>query len=145
MAAKLTRLTHKIAIQLHLVAESCTICSSRSSRPVRKRLDTHSYFAENNMNKAISAFNMLRRNNITCSSHLTLILLVPLMHDGKFAEPVRLSSSLSTHPLPRNSAVDSTLWDSVHSGKMGFYYVTFCIYWRTQARNQKHIHITSIK
>jgi hypothetical protein len=26
MAAKLTRLTHKIAIQLHLVAESCTIC-----------------------------------------------------------------------------------------------------------------------
>jgi hypothetical protein len=25
MAAKLTRLTHKIAIQLHLVAESCTI------------------------------------------------------------------------------------------------------------------------
>jgi hypothetical protein len=27
MAAKLTRLTHKIAIQLHLVAQSCTICS----------------------------------------------------------------------------------------------------------------------
>jgi hypothetical protein len=25
MAAKLTRLTHKIAIQLHLVAERCTI------------------------------------------------------------------------------------------------------------------------
>jgi hypothetical protein len=35
MVAKLTRLTHKIAIQLHLVAESCTICSSRSRRPVR--------------------------------------------------------------------------------------------------------------
>jgi hypothetical protein len=30
MAAKLTILTHKIVIQLHLVAESCTICSSRS-------------------------------------------------------------------------------------------------------------------
>jgi hypothetical protein len=29
MAAKLTRLTHKIATQLHLVAESYTICSSR--------------------------------------------------------------------------------------------------------------------
>jgi hypothetical protein len=43
MAAKLTRLTHKIAIQLHLVAESCTICSSRSTRPVRKLLDTPSY------------------------------------------------------------------------------------------------------
>jgi len=36
MAAKLTRLTDKIAIQLHLVAESCTICSSLSRRPVRK-------------------------------------------------------------------------------------------------------------
>jgi hypothetical protein len=40
MAAKLTRLTHKIAIQLHLVAKSCIICSSRSRRPVRKLLDT---------------------------------------------------------------------------------------------------------
>jgi hypothetical protein len=42
MAAKLIRLTHKIAIQLHLVAESCTICSSWSRRPVRKLLDTPS-------------------------------------------------------------------------------------------------------
>jgi hypothetical protein len=38
MAAKLTELTHKIAIQLHLVAERCTICRSR--RPVRKLLHT---------------------------------------------------------------------------------------------------------
>jgi hypothetical protein len=29
-------------IQLHLLAESCTICSSRSRRPVRKLLDTES-------------------------------------------------------------------------------------------------------
>jgi hypothetical protein len=36
MAAKLTRLTHKIAIQLHLVADSCTICSSRSRWPVQE-------------------------------------------------------------------------------------------------------------
>jgi len=43
MVAKLTRLTHKIPIQLHLVAEGCTICSSRSRRPVRKLLDTPSY------------------------------------------------------------------------------------------------------
>jgi hypothetical protein len=43
MAAKLTRLTHKIAIQLHLMAESCTICSFRSRRPVRKLLHTPSY------------------------------------------------------------------------------------------------------
>jgi len=36
MAAKLTSLTHKLAMQLHLVAESCTICSSCSRWPVRK-------------------------------------------------------------------------------------------------------------
>jgi len=29
MAAKLTRLTHKVAIKLHLVAERCIIWSSR--------------------------------------------------------------------------------------------------------------------
>jgi len=45
MAAKLTRLIHKIAIQLHLVAGSYTICSSRSRRPVRNLLDTASYLA----------------------------------------------------------------------------------------------------
>jgi hypothetical protein len=43
MVAKLTCLTHKIAIQLHVVVESCNICSSRSRRPVRKLLDTPSY------------------------------------------------------------------------------------------------------
>jgi hypothetical protein len=43
MVANLTRLTHKIAIKLHLVAQSCTICSSRSRRPVRKLLDTSAY------------------------------------------------------------------------------------------------------
>jgi hypothetical protein len=43
MAAKLTGLTQKIAIQLHLVAESCTICSSHSGLPVRKLLSTPSY------------------------------------------------------------------------------------------------------
>jgi hypothetical protein len=42
-AAKLTRLTHKIAIQLHLAAEIRTIRSSRSRRLVRKLLDTPGY------------------------------------------------------------------------------------------------------
>jgi len=40
MMAKLTRLPHKIAKQVHLVAGSCTICSFRSRWPVRKLLDT---------------------------------------------------------------------------------------------------------
>jgi len=43
MASKLTRVTHKIVIQLHLVAERCTIGSCRSRRPVPKLLDTPSY------------------------------------------------------------------------------------------------------
>jgi hypothetical protein len=43
MAAKLTRLTQKIAIKLHLVAESWTICSSCSRWPVQKLLDTPSH------------------------------------------------------------------------------------------------------
>jgi hypothetical protein len=34
MVAKLTRLTHEVAIPLHLEAESCTICSYRSRRSV---------------------------------------------------------------------------------------------------------------
>jgi hypothetical protein len=48
MAAEHTRLTHKIAIQLHLVAKSCTICGYCSRRPVRKLLDTPSYAARTN-------------------------------------------------------------------------------------------------
>jgi hypothetical protein len=40
MAAKLTILAHKIAIQMRLAAESCTICSPHSRRPVRKLMDT---------------------------------------------------------------------------------------------------------
>jgi hypothetical protein len=43
MTAKLTRLTHKIAIKLHPVTESCAICSSRSRRPVWKLLVTSSW------------------------------------------------------------------------------------------------------
>jgi len=45
MAAKVTRLTHKIAIQLHPVAENCTVSSSGSMRPIQKILDTCSYIA----------------------------------------------------------------------------------------------------
>jgi hypothetical protein len=43
MAAKLTRLTHQIAIQLLLAAETYTIFSFRSRWPVRKLLDTPSH------------------------------------------------------------------------------------------------------
>jgi hypothetical protein len=43
MVVKLTRLTHNIARQLHLLAEGCTVCIFRSCRPVLKLLDTPSY------------------------------------------------------------------------------------------------------
>jgi hypothetical protein len=43
MESKFTKLTHKIAKQLHVVAESSTICSSRSRRPVRRLLDIPSH------------------------------------------------------------------------------------------------------
>jgi hypothetical protein len=42
MAAELTSLIHKIAIQLRVVTESSTIYSSRSRRLVRKLLDSPS-------------------------------------------------------------------------------------------------------
>jgi len=44
MAAKLIGLTHKIAIQLQVMAGSSTICSSRSRRPIQKLLVTPSYW-----------------------------------------------------------------------------------------------------
>jgi len=44
MAAKFSRMTHKIALLLHLVTKCCTICRSRSRRSVRKLLDTNSCY-----------------------------------------------------------------------------------------------------
>jgi hypothetical protein len=61
MEAKLTRVTHKIGIQLHLVAESCTICSSRSRRPVRKILDTPTYNIRHNI--TITKSRIFRRSS----------------------------------------------------------------------------------
>jgi len=51
MAAKLTKLIHKIVIQLHLVAETCIICSSRSRRPVLKLSDPPSYKVKSPVSK----------------------------------------------------------------------------------------------
>jgi hypothetical protein len=57
MAAKLTRLTHKIAIQLHLVADSCAICSSLSRRSVRKLLDIPWYQQTLPLDRVLRKFN----------------------------------------------------------------------------------------
>jgi hypothetical protein len=93
MAAKLTRLTHKIAIQLHLVAESWTICSSRSRQPVRKLLDTPS-----------------------CTSIPPYVLIACVKHRGSFNLPA--SSVLSC--FLRWSSFDKiekiSLWTSCKVG-----------------------------
>jgi hypothetical protein len=60
MATKLTRLTHRKAMQLHLVAESCTICSYHSRRPVRKLLVTPSYVIQMNVCPLISNASFLK-------------------------------------------------------------------------------------
>jgi hypothetical protein len=59
MVEKLTRLTHKIALKLHLVAESCTICSSRARRPVRKLLDTPSYIVQSSCSEQAPSYLMI--------------------------------------------------------------------------------------
>jgi hypothetical protein len=56
MAAKFTRLTHKIAIRLHLVAESCNICNFRFRRQVRKLLDIPSLSVNDDIFCAILIF-----------------------------------------------------------------------------------------
>jgi len=79
MAAKLTRVTHKVAIQLLLVAESCTICSSRARRTVRKLLDTHSYLTniEKEKHSIPTAIYILNMHNFMSKRAFLATLLVP--------------------------------------------------------------------
>jgi len=60
MAAKLSRLTLKVAIRLHLVVESCTICSSNSRPPVRKLLVTLSYSYSLHLMMFLKCFHMYK-------------------------------------------------------------------------------------
>jgi hypothetical protein len=82
MAAKFTRLTHKIGIQLHLVAESCTICSSRSRWPVRKLLDIPSYYVNinstnNNEDTVTENINkLIERQSLKCTDSFVLLYVL---------------------------------------------------------------------
>jgi hypothetical protein len=80
MAVKLTRLTHKIAIQLQLLAESCTTCSSRSRRPVRKLLDTSSYNGKRRLWRSWRCRRPLRKDmkSQTNLAYLTLRSVIQL-------------------------------------------------------------------
>jgi hypothetical protein len=83
MAVKLTRLTHKIATQLHLVAESYTICSSRSRVPVRKLSDTPSYLF--NLYKPVRSFShnsrcVYKRLSLFALLSRLLVIVMPLLN-----------------------------------------------------------------
>jgi hypothetical protein len=72
MVAKLTTLTHKIVIQLHLVAENCTICSPRSRWPVRKLLDTPSYTWNKNVTAHWMRITELLNDTVSTRGYLSL-------------------------------------------------------------------------
>jgi len=90
MVTKLTRLTHKIAIQLHLVVESCKICSSRYRQSVRKLLDTPSYVC---MCDVFTEIAMCVFSNIKC-------IIIILLYQGKNVSMLRFVSSI----------VDTGIW-----------------------------------
>jgi hypothetical protein len=71
MAAKLTSLTHRIAIQLHLVAVSCTSCSSSSRRPVRELLGTPPF----------DYLSRLERLRVVISESWTRLIINKLIND----------------------------------------------------------------
>jgi hypothetical protein len=110
MAAKLTRLTHKIAIQLHLVAESRTICSSRSRRLVRILLDTPSCIVHTRTQNSESqlsglVFELYSRRNPVWTGY-TAILTVFLWFSAIF-EGESWDSNLKTRNLLTSSATVS--------------------------------------
>jgi hypothetical protein len=89
MVEKLTRLTHKIVIQLHLVAESCTICSSRFRRLVRKLLDTPLYsYPYSTWNKCISTNKCGFQLNLTYDPYITVGWLQIMDWNEYETEPV---------------------------------------------------------
>jgi hypothetical protein len=81
MAAKLTRLTHKVTTQLYLVAESSTICSSRARRPVRKRLDTPSYIL---LTQWILWIKNAHKISQSCFSYSEIVFSVVNIHCTKY-------------------------------------------------------------
>jgi len=66
MVAKFARLTHKITIQLHLGAESCIACNSRSRRPVRKLLDTPSYTRTKGATRSVLVYSHTKHQQHRC-------------------------------------------------------------------------------
>jgi hypothetical protein len=109
MAANLTRLTHTIAIQLHLVAGNCTIYNSRSRWPVRKLLDTSSYVLwpihlinVGNMNYEAPCHVIFSSPLLLCLSH------VQISSSGLCAEEIPLFESRKELVVTGMLLLDST-------------------------------------
>jgi hypothetical protein len=79
MAEKLTRLTHRIAIQMHIVAVSCIICSSRARLPVRKLMDTSSYVKIPCITSAIFYSHNIRYTNYMKERHSEKLTVAQLV------------------------------------------------------------------
>jgi hypothetical protein len=98
MAAKLTRLTHKIAIKLYLMAESCTICISRYRRPVRKLLVTTSYLSTDKElhfgpGKLLQSVNMLRDCGLPTNARHRLVAVSNPLLFLRTTQPAHLKPS----------------------------------------------------
>jgi hypothetical protein len=104
MAAKVTRLTRRIAIQLHLVAESYTICGSRSRRPFRKLLDTPSYCNTVHLPTSLEVYRVKLCMHFSlpqCVLHSPLISFLDLITLEACDEKYKLwSCSLCSLPYP---------------------------------------------
>jgi len=104
MATQLTRLTYKITIQLHLVAESYTICGSRSRRPFRKLLDTPSYCNTVHLPTSLEVYRVKLCMHFSlpqCVLHSPLISFLDLITLEACDEKYKLwSCSLCSLPYP---------------------------------------------
>jgi hypothetical protein len=132
MAAKITRLTHKIVIQLHLVPEICTIFTSRSRRPVRKLLDTLLHVPETKGNCSPYLHLEGKRSKLHCRTFPSgsSVSIVTRLRDGRLGFDYRQRQGFFTSPplpdrlwgqpsllsngfrdyFPRSKAVGSWSW-----------------------------------
>jgi hypothetical protein len=103
--AKLPRLTHKIVIQLHLVAKSSTICSSHSRRPVQKLTDTPSYVPKKYKCFGIKIYKLY--DTTSC----TYIIIVYLGKDRQNVTQMMTATCVAVRSLTRRvEGVDHKLY-----------------------------------
>jgi hypothetical protein len=142
--AKLTRLAHKIAIQLHLVAESCTICSSCSRQSVWKLRYTPLHLSHHilcNEQRFYNSCCHLSPTNAT-SSHISFLLLLFSETGGNRTDtetglllPSGPSSYVSMttgiEPTPKHRIIKCTLHNGQWHNKPTNTIMVTCQEWQT--------------